>query len=114
MKTARKFTLNFVCFDCRASYGQPVLAHAGAAVRVCPTCRAPMTYVTPKYRPPRKADAKAWEVDRLLAKSNLLAYSPRFADGVPPALKVTRLAEAQVAVVVSVRPGQASAPSRRG
>jgi hypothetical protein len=57
-----------------------------------------MVHVPPKYAPPRRADLRAWATDRLLLDAGLLAYSPRFADGVPPELKVTTPREAQILI----------------
>ena len=71
-----------------------------------------MVHVPPKYAPPHRADLRAWATDRLLVGAGLLAYSPRFADGVPPGLKVGTPREA-LALIGHAGPSYARTLRRR-
>ena len=55
---------HWACFDCRKSFSKD----ESATPRKCPECAKEMTDMGAFFEPPRKLNAKRWEVMKVLAE----------------------------------------------
>ena len=65
-----------VCTSCRKAFSQ---GHNDTNRyedgRICPDCGQSMFHVSNKFKPPKKTDAKSWEIVRYLIESGYSFYS---------------------------------------
>ena len=91
-------TDNFVCFACRKAFAKPQNFREKPSEKPqqkCPDCGGVLTFVGPKYRPPRRSAIRQWALDQALFEDHQLARSPRYAYGVPASDKVNTRRELQ-------------------
>mgnify|MGYP003578356908 CR=1 FL=1 len=55
-----------VCFNCRKAFNYNAYADNQAPAK-CPDCSQPLALLNQKFQPPKKSDAKAWEVVKFLS-----------------------------------------------
>ena len=82
----RPYKTHWVCFHCRKMFKRNNFCEwpdsqkrrfSTEPIARCPQCRVPMTDMGVDFRPPRKADRKAWRTANSLAKQGIY-----FCDGV--------------------------------
>ena len=51
-----------VCLDCQKAFSQGTDFTKFNVDKVCPDCGKPMTFLSEKFKPPKKTDNKRWKV----------------------------------------------------
>ncbi len=70
-----------VCLDCRKAFSQGTDFTKFKRNKVCPDCGKPMSFLSEKFKPPRKTDDKKWAVVKLLVE-NGFDYSSEISEDV--------------------------------